>query len=75
MMRSPLHVNSFADLDQFQRAAGPADVLQLVPVPAPRAQEINAEVINCGLAIGELQFNGASLAFPHGDLLKVEILA
>ena len=59
---------SVADLDQFSWAVRLADVLQLIPVPASRTQEINPEVVNGGFAVCELQVNGAALAFPHGVL-------
>jgi hypothetical protein len=66
---------SVADLDQFSWAVGLANVLQLIPVPTSRAQEINPEVVNGGFAVCELQVSGASLALPHGSLLRVKILA
>lgn len=55
-----------ADLDEFQRAIRLADVLQLVPVPAARAKEMAAEVINGRLDLGKLQICSASPASPHG---------
>lgn len=64
--------SSVADLDQFSWAVGLADVLQLIPVPASRAKEVSAEVVNGGLAVCELQVSGASLALPHCSLLRVK---
>lgn len=62
--------NSVADLDQLSWAVGLADVLQLIPVPASRTQEINPKVVNGGLAVCELDVSGASLALSHPDPLS-----
>jgi hypothetical protein len=61
--------HSVGNLDQFYRAAGLSDVLELIPVPATRAEEVAAKAIDCRLAFGKLHSGSASQAFPHDHLL------
>lgn len=58
--------NLVACLDQLKITVRTANVLQLVSIPAARAKEIAAEVVDSRLNLGKFQINGASFAGPHG---------
>lgn len=58
--------NLVAGLDQFKVAVMTTNVLQLVSIPAARAKEKAAEVVDSRLNLGKFQVNGASFAGPHG---------
>lgn len=58
--------NLIACLDQLKITFRTTNVLQLVSIPASRAKEIAAEVVDSRFNLGKFQINGASFAGPHG---------
>jgi hypothetical protein len=57
---------SLPNLHQLKRTIRNANILEPIPIATSRAKEEAAEIINIGLALGELKILGASLASPHG---------